>query len=220
MKPLSKRQLPEPLMEYIGDTSLWWIEEDRGAWGAVSNGPIAELERHGKQWVELCKNKRTVVQAGGNCGAYPRFYSYFFQNVHTFEPDPDNFACLTKNLYRVDNITAHNCGLGSENKKVHFDRNTHTNVGAFRVVDNPTGFEIDVKRLDDFGLENVDLIHLDVEMYERQVLEGAQETIERCRPILIMEHDNCDELLAKLRYKHKYHYHDHVFVPEERYDET
>jgi hypothetical protein len=37
------------------------------------------------------------------------------------------------------------------------------------------------------GNRNVTIIQLDVEGYEHNALEGAKETIERCKPIIIVE---------------------------------
>jgi FkbM family methyltransferase len=41
--------------------------------------------------------------------------------------------------------------------------------------------------LDEFGLSRVDLIKLDVEGMELEALEGGRQTIERCRPIMLIE---------------------------------
>jgi FkbM family methyltransferase len=41
--------------------------------------------------------------------------------------------------------------------------------------------------LDEYGLSRVDLIKLDVEGMELEALEGARQTIERCRPIMLIE---------------------------------
>ena len=48
---------------------------------------------------------------------------------------------------------------------------------------------VPLSRLDDFGLERVDFLKLDVEGFESQVLEGAAATIERCRPVMYVEND-------------------------------
>lgn len=42
--------------------------------------------------------------------------------------------------------------------------------------------------LDGLGLPRVDLIKLDIEGMEHEALEGARETIMRCRPVLLIEH--------------------------------
>ena len=55
--------------------------------------------------------------------------------------------------------------------------------------------------LDGFQLERVDFIKLDVEGFEAKVLEGAANTIERCRPIMYIENDRAEksaELIQRL----------------------
>ena len=43
--------------------------------------------------------------------------------------------------------------------------------------------------LDGFAFDHIALIKVDVEGHELQVLKGARETIERCKPILYVEND-------------------------------
>jgi len=63
------------------------------------------------------------------------------------------------------------------------------------------GEVVPLGKLDDFQLERVDFIKIDVEGFESKVLEGAAETIERCRPIMYIENDRADksaELIQRL----------------------
>jgi FkbM family methyltransferase len=48
--------------------------------------------------------------------------------------------------------------------------------------------------LDEYGLSRVDLIKLDVEGMELEALEGARQTIERCRPIMLIEKIKTDSV--------------------------
>ena len=48
-------------------------------------------------------------------------------------------------------------------------------------------YEVEVRRLDDFGFENVRFIKADVEGSEREVLDGARATIMRDRPVILLE---------------------------------
>jgi hypothetical protein len=46
---------------------------------------------------------------------------------------------------------------------------------------------VDIQSLDSFQLKNVDFIKVDVEGFEADVLEGAEETIKRCKPLILVE---------------------------------
>lgn len=46
---------------------------------------------------------------------------------------------------------------------------------------------VQLKTIDSFNLQRVDLIKIDVEGMEIDVLNGAKETIKRCKPIMIIE---------------------------------
>jgi FkbM family methyltransferase len=48
--------------------------------------------------------------------------------------------------------------------------------------------EIRTLAIDSLGLERLDLIKIDVEGMEVEVLDGARQTIARCRPIVLVEH--------------------------------
>src|SRR6056300_829158 len=84
-----------------GVTELLWITKDGGsdggAFGSEQDGPLFDWIQDHKQFMEKVKKFDVVVQAGGCCGMYPRFYKNYFKEVYTFEPDVLNFYCLDEN---------------------------------------------------------------------------------------------------------------------------
>ncbi len=54
--------------------------------------------------IAQCRSKDAIIQAGGNCGIFPRYLAGVFKRVYTFEPDADNFLCLNMNA-KEKNIT-------------------------------------------------------------------------------------------------------------------
>ena len=50
--------------------------------------------------------------------------------------------------------------------------------------------KINSRTLDSFNLENIALIKIDVQGWEKKVLKGAEETLKRCKPLLIIEFEN------------------------------
>ena len=62
---------------------------------------------------------------------------------------------------------------------------------------------VPVFALDGLPIENVSLLHLDVEGYERRVLRGAKRLIKRSAPIILLEDNgqNCAAFLEKRGYR-------------------
>lgn len=128
-----------------------------------------------------CKERRTAIQAGGNCGVWPTHLAKHFTDVVTFEPDPVNYACLRQNV--PPNVLALNAALGDRVARVNLSRLDH-NCGAHFV----DGYgEISMVRLDDQNINTVDLIALDIEGYELLALRGAQLLIEQYHPVIMIE---------------------------------
>lgn len=173
---------------YFRDTVIdgvgnWmWRETDSGAW----DGPSREwVQTHKEAYTKHCKKFDCVVQAGGNQGLYPRLFANIFKTVYTFEPDSYNFHCLVNNC-QLDNIIKINACLGNTNRLTKFTNDPNSqNCGTFTVVDD-VGI-VPMLTLDSFNLEHCDLIQLDVERYERNVLEGAVETIKKFKPVISCE---------------------------------
>jgi FkbM family methyltransferase len=125
-----------------------------------------------------------AVQAGGNCGVWPKRLGEWFGLVYTFEPHPENFACLAINCHEF-HIVSRQAALGNRRERVGLAYESGPqNLGAV-YVDGPG--DIRMERLDDFALARCDFLQLDIEGYELEALKGAAETIARCRPVLMLE---------------------------------
>ena len=166
-----------------------WFREDNGAWdGPVDdwvNSHKAAYERHVKDW-------SVVVQAGGNLGLYPRLLSQMFGVVYTFEPDPINFYFLVQNC-QVDNIIKLQAAVGYDRNPVMVQRVSMQNVGMHQVVETEKA-AIPQLRIDDLNLKKCGLIALDIEGYEIHALRGAEETIQRCKPVIATERPTAEVL--------------------------
>lgn len=132
-------------------------------------------------------DKNVIVQAGGNAGYYVKQYAEIFKYVYTFEPEPVNFYCLTQNA-DSSNIFKYQACLGDKRGLVNLlikEKNRGKNYV------NGIG-KIPTLLIDDLGLDQCNLIHLDVEGYELFALKGAVETILRCKPVMALEYfDKC-----------------------------
>lgn len=145
---------------------------------------------------------RAIVQAGGHCGIYPILFTNYFSMVFTFEPNSLNFYCLVDNC-QGDNIIKMNLALGKEPGRVKSVVVNQVNTGMNRVVSaGDSQYYVPIIPLDALGLTDIDMIELDLEELEYDALVGARQTIERNKPVLMIENatDQIKEYLSELGY--------------------
>lgn len=154
----------------------------------VMHGPHAFLRRSLSlpAQIEMAREHRTCVQAGGHIGIYPRILAGAFDYVHTFEPEAENFECLIRNTADYPNIAAKNCFLSSDSSRRNLLKHSKSSGG------HQTGGAVSVDGLpamaiDHMDLTDLDAIFLDTEGFEGNILKGALKTIKRCRPLLVLE---------------------------------
>lgn len=136
--------------------------------------------------VGFCKRKRVAVDIGANCGIMSFNMSKIFDSISAFEIDPNMRECLERNVKELglSNVKVHQCGLGNADKivgtniKRHKSFNTHVDEGGSGAV---------VKTLDSFNFDTLDFMKIDAEGYEPLIIQGAMETIERCKPVILYE---------------------------------
>lgn len=158
------------------------------------------------------KGRRNVVHAGAFFGDMLHTLSQSAANVYAFEPVLENFVFAKKNAERLGlkNVVLVNAGLGEDNgllpirttdKQGRFIGGGSTfNTGAqneLHVYET-----VPVFRIDSLPIDDVALIELDVEGFELPALKGARTTIERDRPVILIEDnkDNCADFLGSIGY--------------------
>lgn len=180
---------------------LLWQKVDQGAFGRVVagrpvDGPILDLALDAPNWMELVPNKGVVVQAGGNQGMYPRYYADHFEKVYTFEPDEDNYTCLDYNC-QGNKYHKQKVGLGEKNTVMKLVHLAPQNTGMHRTISEDLAqmnnipedrmTNVEIITLDSLNIGGCDLLHLDVELYETEALVGAEETIKKYSPVIVVE---------------------------------
>ena len=81
-----------------------------------------------------------------------------------------------------DNIYKYQSAIGNSTDPVRIEK--VQNIGGYKVIGEGT---IPQLTIDSFNLTDVDLIQLDVEGHEGYAVQGAIETIKRCKPLIILE---------------------------------
>lgn len=160
----------------IRDSYLWPAKDEYCYQATI--GQVDDLNLA----IQFCKKKDVVIQAGGNCGIWPKELSSHFKWVYTFEPDADNFVCLVNNAPEY-NIIRTQAVLGDKNIPVGMSID-HTNIGAHCVAGVGVIPQI---RIDDLNLPACDFMQLDIEGYEFNALLGAENTIKKYNPVLMLE---------------------------------
>lgn len=114
--------------------------------------------------------------------------------VLAFEPQHLVFQLLCANggLNNLVNLRAYCMALGRENGSIRvpvMDPNIDNNFGGLGLGEFDFGEVVDLRPLDSFKLPRCQLMKIDVEGMEAEVIGGALETIERCKPVLYVEND-------------------------------
>lgn len=180
-----------------GIDELWWVTVDRKAFSS----PLRDWLNDKEKFLKYVKSKKILIQAGGNCGMYARFYGNYFETIYSFEPNPNNFKCLSLNCTE-EKYKIFNCGLGRSAGKadiVHPSVAKRRNMGVWQIKENPDG-DINLISIDSLNLERCDLIHLDIEGYESNALIGAKNTINKYKPVIILEDGHGSEIAETYGY--------------------
>ncbi len=147
--------------------------------------------------------KGVVLDVGANIGTHTLAYAKLAKQVIAFEPVIGLFTTLCTNLALncIENVLPLNVAVGKKNGITSVpipDYSVENNFGSCSVsVGNQ---QVQMYNIDHYNLSDVSLIKIDVEGYEQQVLEGAVETIDRCKPALYVENDRIDRADALYRF--------------------
>jgi FkbM family methyltransferase len=114
-----------------------------------------------------------------------------YDNIWAYEPVPDNYKILYRNVERFQSVYPFNFALSDTTGIIHISPK-RDNMGASEV--HPEGSLVSWgARLDDIFFPhktNITLIKLDVEWHEPQVLSGAEKVIKRDKPLILIEDSN------------------------------
>jgi FkbM family methyltransferase len=142
---------------------------------------------------QLVRPNCNVVDVGAASGNYTYHLSRLSPRVYAFEPNPVWVRWLRRCSPR--NVTIFDVALadssGNATLSIPQDRDG-ISLEAATLGDNfpPESCEripVQQRTLDEYNLDNVGFIKIDVEGHEMAVLRGAQRTLERSRPVLLVE---------------------------------
>ena len=173
------------------------------------------LFRSGKKaeyYVPPALKPKIILDIGSNIGASILYFHEQFPEarIFGFEPHPDTFRILQKNIAHLPGVSVFNSGLGATNQRIAV-RADRVNFGAFNTRGEfkdrghpATPVECEVRRFDDvlreLGIAQVDLIKIDCEGAEADVFSTLPDAIlNGCQWIVGEFHDHSGfEVLARL----------------------
>ena len=186
------------------DGSRYYIPKyasHRPAVRALINGQLHEPETH--KFVETFCSKYggSVIHAGTFFGdMLPNFSKFVQGNVYAFEPVLENYvlAKLSVERNQLLNVVLINSALSEKVGNLQIETKQENGLhagGASKVA--ASGQICSSLTIDCLGVSDIVLIQLDVEGHELMALKGAEQTINKCRPVIAIEDNsrNCTEFL-------------------------
>jgi len=132
----------------------------------------------------------SIIDAGANIGNHSVYFAKICKarSVHAFEPMRETFRILARNaqLNAPSQIFCHDVALGTNAARADLQRYIASNTGAARMCENVGGF-YEVRSIDSFCFQSVDVLKIDVEGAQISLLDGARETLSRCKPVIWIE---------------------------------
>ena len=136
--------------------------------------------------IELCTNRTLALDIGANVGLWSRDFVNSFARVIAFEPVALFRECLEHNVQGT-NFEVQPIALGDQDTVgtmiITEDNSGHSHLDPATMG---TG-NVPVVRLDTLNFHDVSYIKIDCEGYEYRILQGAEQTIRRCRPVIVIE---------------------------------
>ena len=169
---------------------------------SIKNNYEAELK--------LVKNFITPETDSIDIGVYRGVYSYemakYSKFVHAFEPNPIIFKDIEISLKKIiKNIKFYNFALSNKEGLVslkvpirnkNYNKNNYeeyfqmgrASIHTDNIMDEIESFDVETKKLDSFNFPNeISFIKIDVEGHEFEVIKGAENTIKKNKPVLLVE---------------------------------
>ena len=177
---------------------------------AIDHGDIMLLH----QVLGVLGPATTLVDVGANVGTYSLALAPAVGpagKVHAFEPQRIIFNMLAGSvaLSGHTNIWCHNMAVGDRQGRIElpqFDYRRELNFGSVEFgpeqvepLSQQRGHDpelveyVPLTTIDSFGFPRLDVMKIDAEGMDMQVIDGAAETIRRCRPVLYVEWIKVDQ---------------------------
>lgn len=199
----------------------WWMPHSKDHWVVRAKEFLPKKGYQSEQrHLSLSKlaNKRVAIDVGAHVGLWSRDLVKHFEKVIAIEPVTEHIECYKKNVL-AENVEIIQAAVGEEMGVCDLAFYGDNSGKTHRIEGNT----YPLITIDSLNLDLVDYIKIDVEGFEKQVLLGAKDTLERCHPRIVIEikklahrpkgdEFSAQEYLLSIGYK-KFGFHgaDHIF---------
>ena len=169
----------------------WWFPDAEThfpqmlAKSVSKGGPTEYQYQVRNRSLNYAKQNRVALDIGANVGLWSRDLVKYFDTVIAFEPVAMFRECLTRNVF-AKNLDIRSIALGDQEGMIRMIV-TEGNTGHTHVDPTSKDGDTQITRLDSLNLPVVDYIKIDCEGFEYRVLQGAEQTIRCCRPVVVIE---------------------------------
>lgn len=174
---------------------LFFVTPNRATRYIYAGGPGYTIERLRRKY--QCKRKdikieegEIVVDIGANIGEFSLSIAETAGQVYSFEPDPEVFRALQKNLLSYENCQSFPLALADSEGEIEFFLSTNGADSSAIVPDTyDKKITIPATTLDAFvkarNIPKLDFLKVEAEGFEPEVLNGASETLQTVRKIVV-----------------------------------
>jgi FkbM family methyltransferase len=167
--------------------------------GAFSPQELQTLKTFARYYSSIGNESVVYFDIGANVGHHVLFMAPFVEQVYAFEPFEFVRNRLNEKvrINKLSNVEVIPYALGNQSAVSKYFPSKDFNEGIGSLVPNfstrnhQTGIDVEVCIGDDFvkkmNLRLPNILKVDVEGYERYVLDGLAQTINKSRPLVIME---------------------------------
>lgn len=153
-------------------------------------------------WIKSMKKGSVLYDIGANIGVYSVIAGSLGMDVYAFEPEADNHAMLLKNLElnrlntnaycvavsdvpSIGNLYVNSGGAGQACHS--FGEDVSPELTPTRHSSKQGCISLTVDQLLEMGLPTPDYVKIDVDGFEKKVIDGAKNTISKYHPQLLIE---------------------------------
>ena len=139
---------------------------------------------------------RVALDIGAKSGHFANHIQKDFDTVHMFDMRPKWYNYTNEMRLDPNKCKFHQVAIGNRNGKITFSG----------PITNIAGETAKLRTIDSFNFNDIDFIKIDVEGDERAVLQGAVNTLDKHKPVVVLEQNHSTEQYGKGKYGDAVHW--------------